>query len=108
MSSCLVLNNMFDPSNESGLSWSQDIRDDVLGEANKFGLVHHIHVDISSPKGSVYLKCQTPQVAAALINALNGRKYGGKIIQAQSMPDSQYHGIFPTAMSAVMPLRPSQ
>ena len=31
----------------------------------------------------------------------------GKEIKAQCMPEAQYHGIFPMAMSAMIPLRPS-
>lgn len=31
----------------------------------------------------------------------------GKEIKAQCMPETQYHGIFPMAMSAMIPLRPS-
>jgi RNA-binding protein 39 len=107
VASCLVLKHMFNPNKENGVGWSQEIRDDVIGEAAKFGSVYHIHVDATSPEGCVYMKCQSPQVAAAVVNALNGRKYAGNIIAAQLMPDSQYHGIFPMAISAMVPLMAS-
>lgn len=107
ISSCLVLQNMFDPTIESGAGWKEDVRDDVLLEVSKFGAVFHIHVDATSPQGCVYVKCQAPQVASAAVSTLHGRKYGGKEIKAQCMPEAQYHGIFPMAMSAMIPLRPS-
>ena len=76
-SHCLM-NVHFTVCRENGVGWSQEIRDDVIGEAAKFGSVYHIHVDATSPEGCVYMKCQSPQVAAAVVNALNGRKYAGK------------------------------
>lgn len=119
-------------SSESGAGWKEDVRDDVLSEVTKFGAVFHIHVDATSPQGCVYVKCQAPQVASAAVSTLHGRKYGGgwwtgcihacrslsnflslpllapgKEIKAQCMPEAQYHGIFPMAMSAMIPLRPS-
>ena len=53
ISSCFMLSNMFDPTNETETGWERDIRDDVLDECNKFGDVLHIHVDTVSPQVGV-------------------------------------------------------
>ena len=47
-------------------------------------------------------------VGLHLINASPSHSFtAGKEIKAQCMPEAQYHGIFPMAMSAMIPLRPS-
>jgi len=72
----------------------------------------------------VFVKCQTPAVAAAAFNSLNGRFFAGKFdnlialvgyyivfigkqIKAVIIPEFQYHSIFPNAVSASIPLKPS-
>ena len=47
-SPCFMLTNMFDPANESDPQWENDIRDDVLEECSKYGVVIHIFVDKTS------------------------------------------------------------
>lgn len=48
VSTCFVLNNMFDPTAENEPEWQVDIRDDVLAECAVFGSIVHIHVDTGS------------------------------------------------------------
>ncbi|VDO18366.1 unnamed protein product [Brugia timori] len=74
---CFMLSNMFDPSQETGETWADEVRDDVIEECAKNGGVLHIFVDKASPNGNVYVKC--PSVAAAFksVNALHGRWFSG-------------------------------
>ena len=74
-------------------------------------------------QGVVFVKCQTPAVAAAAFNSLNGRFFAGELadclyhcnimcfigkqIKAVIIPEFQYHSIFPNAVSASIPLKPS-
>ena len=52
----------------------------MIEEINtKCGNVMHLFVDKFSA-GNVYIKCQTPQVAAGAVGAFNGRYYGGENI----------------------------
>ena len=62
---------------ESEPGWENDIREDVLEECSQSGAVLHMHVDKNS-QGNVYVKCSTPQVAAAAFNKLNGRFFAGQ------------------------------
>jgi RNA-binding protein 39 len=41
-SDCLLLKNMFDPSNETELDFDLDIKEDMQYECSKFGVVKHI------------------------------------------------------------------
>ena len=57
---CFMLSNMFNPAGEVGNPrWSQEIRDEVIDECNKYGGVVHIYVDEKSPDGNIYVKCST-------------------------------------------------
>lgn len=107
LSPCFKLIGMFDPYRETEPDWHLDIQDDVLEECNKYGNVVHIYVDKTSSEGIVFVKCQTPAVAAAAFNSLNGRFFAGKQIKAVIIPEFQYHSIFPNAVSASIPLKPS-
>ena len=104
ISSCFMLSNMFDPSTENESGWDKDIQDDVLEECMRHGPVMHIYVDPFS-RGNVYVKCMTPQVAAAAFNSLNGRFFAGKKIVAQFIAETTYHVKFPAALAAVVPLK---
>ena len=42
----------------------------------KIGNILHVHVDKFS-QGNVYIKCQSPQVANAVIESFSGRRYAG-------------------------------
>jgi len=92
---CFMLSNMFDPAQETGENWEDEIRDDVLEECNKHGTVGHIFVDKASPQGNVYVKCSSISAACMSVNALHGRWYSGRIITANYVPVSNYHQLFP-------------
>ncbi|KAL3981704.1 splicing factor CC1-like family protein [Acanthocheilonema viteae] len=112
---CFMLSNMFDPSQETGENWADEVRDDVIEECAKNGGVLHIFVDKASPNGNVYVKC--PSVAAAFksVNALHGRWFSGKVITANYVPVGSYSQLFPDSviarepiLSAVKPVMPVQ
>ncbi|XP_076448902.1 RNA-binding protein 39-like isoform X2 [Babylonia areolata] len=104
---CFMLSNMFDSGGENRLNWDQEIRDDVIEECNKHGGVLHIYVDKSSPQGNVYVKCPTIAAAAASVNALHGRYFGGRVITAAYVPLPNYSALFADSVRASQPLIPS-
>ncbi|QQP37668.1 Uncharacterized protein FKW44_018028, partial [Caligus rogercresseyi] len=75
---CFMLSNMFDPSTETGPNWVEEVRDDVIEEANKHGGILHIYVDRVAPQGNVYVKCPSIATAVAAVNALHGRWFAGE------------------------------
>ncbi|EDV29072.1 uncharacterized protein TRIADDRAFT_37071 [Trichoplax adhaerens] len=106
-SPCFLISNMFDPAKETDQDWDLDIRDDIIEECNKHGNVYHVYVDKTSPKGIVYVKCQTIDVAARAVKSLNGRWFAGNMITAQFLSLASYHTTFPQAANANTPLKPS-
>ncbi|KAL8608387.1 RNA-binding protein 39 [Nucella lapillus] len=104
---CFMLSNMFDYGGENRLNWDQEVRDDVIEECIKHGGVFHIYVDQSSPQGSVYVKCPTIAAAAASVNALHGRYFGGRVITAAYVPLPNYSALFPDSVRAIQPLMSS-
>ncbi|KAJ4144546.1 hypothetical protein LMH87_003427 [Akanthomyces muscarius] len=89
-SRCVVLHNMFDPNEEEGENWVKDLEDDVRQEAErKYGHVVHISVDPNS-KGDIYLKFDKVQGGENAIRGLNGRYFGGRMIDASPVVDAVY------------------
>ncbi|KAL4723207.1 Phosphatidylinositol-3-phosphatase SAC1 [Fusarium chlamydosporum] len=89
-SRCVVLHNMFDPEEEEGTDWVKELEDDVRQEAeNKYGHVVHISVDPNS-KGDIYLKFDKVQGGENAIKGLNGRYFGGRMIDASPVVDAVY------------------
>ncbi|PFH61697.1 hypothetical protein XA68_16580 [Ophiocordyceps unilateralis] len=84
-SRCVILRNMFDPDEESGENWVKELEEDIRTEAeNRYGHVVHIAVDANS-KGDVYLKFDKVQGGENAIKGLNGRYFGGRMINASPM-----------------------
>ncbi|PNH50653.1 hypothetical protein VD0002_g1322 [Verticillium dahliae] len=89
-SRCVVLHNMFDPEEEEGEDWAKELEDDVRQEAeSKYGRVVHISVDPNS-KGDIYLKFDKVQGGENAIKGLNGRYFGGRMIDASPVVDAVY------------------
>ncbi|TDZ33682.1 RNA-binding protein rsd1 [Colletotrichum spinosum] len=89
-SRCVVLHNMFDPEEEEGDDWVKELEDDVRQEAeSKYGRVVHISVDPNS-KGDIYLKFDKVQGGENAIRGLNGRYFGGRMIDASPVVDAVY------------------
>ncbi|KAM0330505.1 hypothetical protein ACHAQA_003451 [Verticillium albo-atrum] len=93
-SRCVVLHNMFDPEEEEGENWAKELEDDVRQEAeSKYGRVVHISVDPNS-KGDIYLKFDKVQGGENAIKGLNGRYFGGRMIDASPVVDAVYSSLF--------------
>ena len=86
---CLLLKNMFDPGEEEGEDWDQEIAQEVKTECSKFGNVLFVHVD-STSKGFVYLKFESTAAATAAQAALHGRWFNKKQVCA----DFQFTPLF--------------
>ncbi|XP_066290667.1 RNA-binding protein 39-like isoform X1 [Branchiostoma lanceolatum] len=116
---CFQLSNMFDIKMENSQNWDLEIRNDVVEECTKHGGVLHVFVDKNSDntadplqggeqsQGNVYVKCPNIQTAAACVNALHGRWFAGKMIQANYVPIVNYHALFPEAITATTLLQPA-
>lgn len=93
-SRCVVLHNMFEPDEEEGDDWVKELEDDVRQEAEeKYGHVVHISVDPNS-KGDIYLKFDKVQGGENAIRGLNGRYFGGRMIDASPVVDAVYSSLF--------------
>ncbi|XP_052459806.1 RNA-binding protein 39-like isoform X3 [Carassius gibelio] len=103
---CLQLSNMFSPQTENEPGWDLEIKDDVIEECRKHGGIIHIYVDKNSPQGNVFVKCPSIPVAMAVVGALHGRWFAGKMITAAYVPLPTYHNLFPEAATATELLRP--
>ncbi|KAM4059864.1 RNA recognition motif domain-containing protein [Hirsutella rhossiliensis] len=93
-SRCVILRNMFDPEQEEGEAWVKELEEDIRTEAEKqYGHVVHIAVDANS-KGDVYLKFDKVQGGENAIKGLNGRYFGGRMINASPVVDAVYSSLF--------------
>lgn len=103
---CFLLSNMFDPAKESGVTWPDEVADDVITECTHHGGVLHLYVDKNSKEGYVYVKCPSVLIAHHCVMTLHGRFFAGKLITANYVPLGSYHDLFPESMHAVQPLKP--
>ncbi|KAL7798318.1 hypothetical protein V8C37DRAFT_417782 [Trichoderma ceciliae] len=93
-SRCVVLHNMFDATEEEGDDWVKELEDEVRQEAEeRYGHVVHISVDPNS-KGDIYLKFDKVQGGENAIKGLNGRYFGGRMIDASPVVDAVYSSLF--------------
>ncbi|XP_030944558.1 RNA-binding protein 39-like [Quercus lobata] len=98
-SECLLLNDMFDPNDETEPDFELDIKEDVQNVCLKFGKLKHIFVDniydYRNSAGFMYLRFENTQGAVAAQRALHGRWFAGKIITATYMVPQAYEAKFP-------------
>ena len=91
---CVLLKNAFDPSQETDPSWDEEIANDIREECSKFGQVLFVHVDKDS-RGFVYIKFGNVQAAVAAQKSLHGRWYNLKqlCVDFQFVPlfDKHFH-----------------
>ncbi|RDA93793.1 hypothetical protein CP533_6358 [Ophiocordyceps camponoti-saundersi (nom. inval.)] len=93
-SRCVVLRNMFDPDLETNENWVKELEDDIRGEAERrYGRVLHISLDANS-KGDVYIKFADVEGGENAIKGLNGRYFGGRMINASPVVDAVYNSLF--------------
>jgi RNA-binding protein 39 len=79
---------------EEGDDWVKELEDEVRQEAEeKYGHVVHISVDPNS-KGDIYLKFDKVQGGENAIKGLNGRYFGGRMIDASPVVDAVYSSLF--------------
>eukprot|EP00475_Leptophrys_vorax_P035097 TRINITY_DN5747_c0_g1_i1.p1 TRINITY_DN5747_c0_g1~~TRINITY_DN5747_c0_g1_i1.p1 ORF type:complete len:519 (-),score=103.32 TRINITY_DN5747_c0_g1_i1:92-1624(-) len=91
---CLILKNMFDPTEESNPDFDLEIRDDVSAEASRFGNLVHIFVDRDS-NGNVFLRFGSEREAQDALNSFNGRWFASRQIVADFIPEATYNLRFP-------------
>ncbi|ORY96849.1 hypothetical protein BCR43DRAFT_492371 [Syncephalastrum racemosum] len=89
----VMLNNMFNPAEETEPDWIQDLEADVKQECEQYGRVEHIHANEDS-LGEVFLKFDSVAAGEQAVNALNGRWFGGKQISAVFVPEAIYDAKF--------------
>jgi RNA-binding protein 23/39 len=75
---CILLKNLFDPSEETDEEWWLDIQEDVKGEVSKYGECVHAFVDKENPYGFCYLKFEDVEAAKRAQFGLNNRFFGGR------------------------------
>ncbi|CAO3578093.1 unnamed protein product [Absidia cylindrospora] len=85
----ILLNNMFNPAEESEPGWVQELTVDIKEECQQYGIVDHIYVNPES-LGDVSLKFATTEAGQKAVQALNGRWFGGRQIQAIFVPEEEY------------------
>ena len=79
---------------EEGDSWVKELEAEVREEAeSRYGHVVHISVDPNS-KGDIYLKFDKVQGGENAIKGLNGRYFGGRMIDASPVVDAVYSSLF--------------
>ena len=93
-SSCLLIVNMFDPTEETEADWDQDIAEEMRDESSKFGRLLHVHVEKASA-GHVYLRFDSVAAAQAAYAAMHGRFFGGRQLHATYIPEAAYTSRFP-------------
>eukprot|EP00761_Pharyngomonas_kirbyi_P011537 gb/GECH01011562.1/.p1 GENE.gb/GECH01011562.1/~~gb/GECH01011562.1/.p1 ORF type:complete len:485 (+),score=119.61 gb/GECH01011562.1/:1-1455(+) len=91
----LLLRNMFNPDDETEPDFDQEIKQDVTEECQKFGPVVHAHVDKFNKQGIVYIRFDSNESAQKAREALNGRWFAGKVVQAEYLSETAYRAKFP-------------
>jgi RNA-binding protein 23/39 len=91
---CPSLHRANNRNREEGDGWVKELEDEVRQEAQaKYGNVVHISVDPNS-KGDIYLKFERVQGGENAIRGLNGRYFGGRMIDASPVVDAVYSSLF--------------
>ena len=77
---CVLLKNLFDPTEETDEEWWLDIEEDVKDEVSKYGECVHAYVDKENPYGFCYLKFDDVEAAKKAQFGLNNRWFAGRSI----------------------------
>jgi RNA-binding protein 39 len=79
---------------EKGDDWIKELENEVRQEAeSRYGHVVHIAVDPNT-NGDIYLKFDKVQGGENAIKGLNGRYFGGRMIDASPVVDAVYSSLF--------------
>ncbi|GAB5586507.1 Phosphatidylinositol-3-phosphatase SAC1 [Umbelopsis nana] len=73
----IMLNNMFNPAEETEPNWVQELEADIKDECNQYGQILHVNVNDDS-LGEVFLKFDRVSAGERALKSLNGRWFGGK------------------------------
>ena len=80
---CLLLSNLFDPSEETAEGWDREIAEDVREECEeKCGQVIHIHVHRDSP-GDVYVRFEKQDAAERAHEMMDGRWFAARQVSSR-------------------------
>ena len=93
-STCIKLENMFDPAEETESGWQEDIKEDVASELSKHGKLEHIFLDDHS-LGDIYVRFGTVAAATLARGQMNLRWFGKKQVACNFMPLVEYTARFP-------------
>jgi len=91
-SRCALLKNMFDPNGDderNDPNFFDDLCEDVTEEVSKHGNVLKAHA-VPQSAGHLYFKFATEDAAAACVQALNGRWFAGKQVQAGTVSEDEF------------------
>jgi len=81
-SESVLLNNMFDPEEETERNWDKELAEEVRAECeDKYGPVAGIKVE-KETQGEIYVKFKSIESAQKAIQSLNGRYFGGRSVSA--------------------------
>ena len=89
-STCIVMQNMFDPAEESTENWHVDVKQDVVGRVSMYGAVQHSYLEKELPGGLIYIKLGNVESAQRAIADLNGRFFGGRKISVRFVSEDEY------------------
>ncbi|KAH8551360.1 hypothetical protein BGW37DRAFT_513218 [Umbelopsis sp. PMI_123] len=89
----IMLNNMFNPAEETEPNWVQELEADIKDECSQYGQITHVNVNDDS-LGEVFLKFDSVSAGEHAVKALNGRWFGGKQITATYVPEAIYNARF--------------
>jgi len=89
----IMLNNMFNPAEETEPNWVQELEADIKDECSQYGQILHVNVNDDS-LGEVFLKFDSVSAGERALKSLNGRWFGGKQITATFVPEAIYNARF--------------
>lgn len=91
-SRCVVVQNMFNATEETDPNWVQNLELDVKEECeSKYGEVVHISVDPNTEKGEVYIKFKTVDQGMKAVAGLDGRYFDGRMLTALPFVEIMYN-----------------
>lgn len=91
-SRCVVVQNMFNATEETDPNWVQNLEVDVKEECeSKYGEVVHISVDPNTEKGEVYIKFKTVDQGMKAVAGLDGRYFDGRMLTALPFVEIMYN-----------------
>lgn len=90
---CLL--NMYNPQKETSPNWKDEISEEVRLEAQKMGLIEHLHVPGTSD-GAVYIRFDSVEAANSVVSTFSGRWFGGMQIVANILSVGEYSLKYPS------------